>query len=309
MDVLSYKSYNVVKGLRPTWLRTCSDINEGIQYTTDDAGSEKIIMDFNRDSPEDVVKLKDPNPTRISRFGPNRIPVYAGYALEKHPEYANFIEFIKNWDAISDTELKALINHTFPKELKERNVKILFVMGSSSPMSVRIAEALRDLYYKRAKIIDIMKAYYGVDMQNIVDQEKYEKADPKTRKMIDTYVRRGSSTFTGNIKKSSGLQSGARGLLKPGHSIDDYIISAIRDEYDAWYNKPQDKFHGWNVIKQWPRFLVVDEFVIQGSTLSGIFKEFNDIKWDLKTSNRMKDFADSSMYGYVLFTHGTRFRS
>ena len=309
MDVLSYRSYNVVKGLNSAWLKTSSNVNEGIQYVTDDLGSEKIIMDFNQDTPDDVVKLKNPTETKISRFGPNRIPVFAGYALEKHPDYANFIEFIKNWDAISDTELKALINHTFPKELRERNVKVLFVTGSSSPLSVRIAEALRDLYYKKAKIIDIMKAYYGVDMRDIVNQEEYEKADPRTRQMIDTYIRRGSGTFTGNIKKSSGLQSGARRLLKPGHSIDDYIISAIKDEYDNWYNKPVEKFPGFNVTKQWPRFLVVDEFVIQGSTLSGIFKEFNNIKWDTRVSTKMKDFADSSMYGYVLFTHGSRFRS
>lgn len=305
MDILSYRSYNVVKGLRPAWLKTYSDINEGIQYVTDDSGSEKIIMDFNQDLPNDVVKLKDPIKTRDSRFTVNwKAPVFTGYALEKHPDDAKFIEFIKNWEAISDTELKALINHTFPTELKERNVRVLFVTGSSSPLSVRIAEALRDLYYKRAKIVDIVKAYYGVDMKDIVNWEEYEKAHPDTKKIVDRYIRKGAKAFTGYIKKSAGLQSGGRDLLKPGHTVDDYIVSAIKDEYDKWIDTPYNR---GSVVRMMPRFLVVDEFMIKGSTLRGIFQQFKNIKWDTRVNNHLKDFAESSMYGYVLFSKGPKF--
>lgn len=306
MDVLSYRSYNVVKGLKAAWLKEVYDVNEGIQYVNDDLGSEKIIMDFNQDLPNDVVKLKDPIKTRPGTFRVNsQAQVFAGYSLEKHPDSAKFIEFIKNWEAISDTELKALINHTFPTELKEMNVRVLFVTGSSSPLSVRIAEALRDLYYKGAKIVDIMKAYYGVDIKDIVNWEEYEKAHPKTKKMIDSYIRGGAEAFIGYIKKSSGLQSGARRLLKPGHTIDDYIVSVIKDEYTEW--KKNAQFVQGSFKRVWPRFLVVDEFMIKGSTVRGIFQQFKDIKRGTGASTNLKDFAESSILGYVLFSAGDKF--
>lgn len=309
MNILNYKTYNLIKGLKPAWLEFDNQVDEGIQYVKDDSESEKIMIDFDQDLPGDVVKLKDPSVPAERRFM-YKFPVYAGYKLEeKHPDYANFIEFAKSPSAISDIELKALINHTFPKKLRELNMAVLFATGSSSSMSIRIAEALRDLYYKNAKIVDVLKAYYGADIRDIIDWDEYAKADPQTRKMIDSFLRSGSKDFKGYIKKSGGLQSGARKLLKPGHLIDVGITSAIESEYDNWYDKSKDKYPGWDPVKRWPRFLFVDEFAIAGSTVSRIFKELDSIKWEPRRGTSMSDFLRLGTYGYVLFSHGKDWRS
>ena len=308
MNILNYRTYNVIKGLKPAWLEYNSRVDEGIQFISGDSESKKILIDFNQDRPGDVVKLKDPNVPNERRFM-YKFPVYAGYKLEEYPDYSKFIEYIKDSDAISDTELKALINHTFPKKLREYNMAVLFVTGSSSPLTIRIAEALRDLYYRKAKIVDVLKAYYGADIRDIVNWEKYQKASPVSKKIIDDFIKSGSKDFSGYIKKSKGLKSGVRAILNPGHIIDAGITSEIESAYDDWYNKPKDKYPGWDPVRARPHFLFVDEFIQSGTTVSGIFKELDKIRWAPRIGTGMKDFLRLSMYGYVLFSRGDEWKS
>ena len=235
-------------------LSSNSMVYEGIRYECDSTPRTehggKIEIDWTQDSELDVVRLAPPVPTKSSRI--SKIETFAGYVLENptfpgepssHSTKRCFAEFIKNWGSISQEDLKNLINLTYPQELKDANVKLLFVIGSSAPLSANIALALKEMYYRDAKIIDIMKAYYGADVNDVVDIDKYNRANPTTREMIDTFVGRFKSRWNedgvrtpprdkweGYIKKSSGLQSGARSILKPGHSIDEYIISSIRSK-------------------------------------------------------------------------------
>lgn len=311
MSVLNYHLYNLVKGIEPKWLNSFNQTNEGVKFIESEAGKE-IQIDFNSDEEGDIIKLANPISTRISRF--DKVPTFAGYSLEKNPRSADFIEYIKNWNSVSDTELKALIDHTYPNELKDKNIKILFVTGSSSPMSARIAESLKEMYYKNARIVDVMKAYYGADIKNAIDWEKYKNADPKTQKMIDSFIRSGSKDFSGYIKKSGGLQSGARKILNPGHMIDDYIISNISDEYNSWIKMVKDPKYDHRVtLAARPNFMLVDEFVIQGSTVLGIFRELADslnrASREGKINRSILEFIRYSLHGYVMFTQGSRFKS
>lgn len=311
MSVLNYHLYNMVKGIEPKWLNSFNRVTEGIKFIESEDSNE-IQIDFNNDSEDDIVKLENPIETRISRF--DKVPTFAGYSLEKNPKSASFIEYIKSWESISDTELRALIDHTYPNELKKINVRVLFVTGSSSPMSARIAEALKEMYYKKARIVDVMKAYYGADIKDIIDWDKYEGSDPKTKKMIDSFLRSGSKDFKGYIKKSGGLQSGARKILKPGHTIDDYIITSISDEYSKWMEMVKDRSIDQRVkLTNRPHFMLVDEFVIQGSTVLGIFRQLSDSLNKAAKEQRIDrstlEFLKFSLHGYVMFTQGSRFKS
>jgi len=181
-------------------------------------------------------------------------------------------------------------------------------------MSSRIAESLKEMYYKNARIVDVMKAYYGADIKNAIDWEKYKNAHPKTQKMIDSFIRSGSKDFSGYIKKSGGLQSGARKILNPGHMIDDHIVSNISNEYDNWFKMIKDpKYDSRVTYAARPNFMLVDEFVIQGSTVLGIFRELSDslirASREGKINRSILEFIRYSLHGYVMFTQGSRFKS
>ena len=303
---------------------------EGIRYECNDPSRRehggKIEIDWSQDSELDVVKLAPPSPTRSSRI--SRVETFAGYALEnpvfpgepnRHSTKRCFSEFIKNWGAINQEDLKNLINLTYPEELKSANVKLLFVMGSSAPLSANIATALKEMYYRDAKIIDIMKAYYGADVEDIVDREKYSQVDPTTRSMIDTFVGGFKSKWEddgtrippknkweGYIKKSSGLQSGARSVLKPGHMIDDYIISSIRSEMSDWSKKYS--MGDYRISKaNMPHFLAVDDIIIAGSTMKNAISMILRALSNPENQIEASKIAEINTHGYVLFSYGNRF--
>lgn len=305
-------------------------LTEGIRYECNDPSKRehggKIEIDWNQDSEFDVVKLSPPSPTKSSRI--SRVETFAGYVLE-NPSFPNepnrhstkrcFSEFIKNWGSISQEDLKNLIDLTYPDELKSANVKLLFVMGSSAPLSANIASALKEMYYREAKIIDIMKAYYGADVEDIVDREKYSQADPTTRSMIDTFVGGFKSKWEddgtrippknkweGYIKKSSGLQSGARSILKPGHMIDDYIISSIRSEMSNWFKKYSGGDYRISRANT-PHFLAVDDIIIAGSTMKNAISMILGALSNPNNQIEASKIAETNTHGYVLFSYGNRF--
>tara|TARA_Y100000389_G_scaffold195186_1_gene226227 strand:+ start:12502 stop:13497 length:996 start_codon:yes stop_codon:yes gene_type:complete len=325
--ILGFNNYFLLKDINGE----IENINEGIKFTcTHTEETEEVIVDYDiedkvinkttydydidytNDTPDDIVKLANPSPTRSSKL--SGIQSWAGYNLEDpvidgHNIKNCFSKWSKEWESFSDKELKELIDYSYPQELKSKNVKVLFVMGSGSPMSARLADALKTLYYPTAKIVDIIKAYYGSDARDIVKWDKYKTKTEKTKKMIDSYLNKISKDFTGKIKKSSGLQSGARDLLKPGHSIDDYVMKSIKDEMVEWREEAKTARNSAIAIESIPSFLAVDDIIIQGSTVRGalseVVKSISSLKSGIPQS--LQNMARSNIFGYVLFSYSDRF--
>ncbi len=346
MNILSYEIFNKIKNLPSEWNSISHDLNEGITFNRGSKSykDSSIEIDYQNDTDQDIVRLAQPRDTlttggkdpRRLRTGTGDIVTYSGYALEKMEDdiRLSFSEYMKEWESISDSDLKALINHTYPKELKDRQVKLLFVAGSGSPLALRVAECIKEMYYPKAKIADILKAYYGADIKNAIDWDKYERRDGKTKKMIDTYVKNRGKYFTGSIKKSplkrkykkldpdydpdlnvtldaeetiGGLQKGARDILKPGHVIDQYIIDSIRDEqekYEKYFKDARSSRINMNaLVKMTPSYLLVDDLIVGGVTMRGIFKAMLDTLNKHKNSIPMLSNAQSHILGYTLFRY------
>lgn len=312
MNILSYEIFNKINNLSHEWNLISSKLTEGITFDPDSRSylNSDIKIDYDTDTEEDIVKLAEPRNTIPTRL--NKIPTFSGYVLEKLKEKKLFSEYMKEWESISDSDLNSLINHTYPSELKDKQVKVLFVTGSGSPLASRIAESIKSLYYPKAKIVDVMKAYYGSDMRDIIDKERYEKADPVTKKEIDTFIKANSGSFKGLVKKSGGLRSGSRRLLKPGHMIDDYIIDSIKDTQEEYasYFKRSTSSNSVNMnalIKMKPSYLLVDDLIIEGSTMRGIFKMMIDAISNNKSDIPLLNNITSSLYGYTLFSYRSKF--
>jgi hypothetical protein len=310
MNILSYRDFlreknshsvveSILKYSRPGWGKAYfSSIHEGLGLD-----GEAVTVDFLNDSPTDVVKL---NPPKIQR--PTKratVPVFRGFQLDKNKDRSDFMEKIKKEGALSQEDLEKLISMSFPKELQERKISVIYVTGSSDTLPVRIAEAIRSLYHPKAKIVDVLKKYHGIDPKDIIDWDAYARADDRTKEMIDTYLRTISPEFKGYIKKSSGLQSGGRRLLKQGHDIDDYIISTMAAAEEQWReNFLKDRSINPSVaLKFKPAYLFVDDTIIEGSTLRGIFREMMSVvaSGDLDVSYR--NMMKGNIFGYCLFTY------
>jgi hypothetical protein len=133
--------------------------------------------------------------------------------------------------------------------------------------------------------------------------------------MVDTYLRQFSrrgdmrnsprTEFEGYIKKSSGAQSGMRKLLKPGHNIDDYIISSIAQEEQKWImnyrNNPAISDN--EKVKRYPKYLFVDDIIIEGSTMQGIFKELKETLSSPSINRKLTSLALNSIFAYCLFSY------
>jgi hypothetical protein len=89
----------------------------------------------------------------------------------------------------------------------------------------------------------------------MVNKEKYDKADPTTKKMVDAFVKCLEAKFPNqqiSIKKSGydgvcGIQSGARTLLNPTYGFN-------------------------SNLKNTDKILVMDDFKVSGSSLKETFK-------------------------------------
>lgn len=274
-------------------------LNEGIGL--DENGN--ITIDWEKDSEKDLVYLNPIKEAKITRK--SGIPVYKGYVIENKANKKEFANIVKKWNSLKDFELKTLIEKTYPEELKKESVKIIFITGSSDPLSANIASIIKETYYPNAKIIDILKAYYGIDPNDIIDWEKYDQADDTTKKMIDSYLKNISSNFEGYIKKSSGLQSGARRILKPGHIIDSFILNSLINAEKEWKEKWADdkNIPIEKKIKMLPKYLFVDDIIIEGSTLKGIFNLMLDAIENLEKEKKLSKIAKNSIYGYCLFSY------
>ena len=216
-NVLSYKLFNYTKGTSPRWFKY-GELNEGINFTPgNDDVNPKMSIDWNSDTPEDVVKLA--NVKRINATKMDGMFTFGGYVLDDNDSERGkdiklkFAEWSKKEDSLSDDELKSLIDYTYPQKLKEQNISILFAMGSSSPLSYRMASALKELYYPKAEIIDIMKAYYGIDPRDTIDWDAYDEyrlgylertanEEPTRKKEVASYL----STASGHDARRGQFQ-------------------------------------------------------------------------------------------------------
>ena len=291
MNLLDFNTHSTINQFNSGWGNlTFGDLNEGMSIS-----NNKIIVDFKEDLPNDVVKLVDV--TTLDAVRKEKVPVFRGYKMERTATIGTFMKAVKKWGALDDDTLKSIIDFTYPMELKNGSVGVIFITGSSDPLSAKIANALIEMYYPTAKVVDVLKKYYGADVNDTIDWEKYKKSDPRTREMIDTYLRQFSkqgnmanrprTEFEGYIKKSLGAQSGIRKALKPGHQIDDFIISSIVDAENNWIKNYRNnpRISDNEKIRQYPKYLFVDDTIIEGSTVKGIFKELD------------------SIFGYCLFSY------
>lgn len=354
-NILPYNLFKYSNGTSPRWL-DANVVNEGIYFTCDtNCKNPNVEINWDKDSQDDIVKLAN-----VQRLNPSRMDgmqTFGGYVLDD-PNINGirvkkcFAEWSKRSDSLTDQELKDLISYTYSDELRNQNVTILFAMGSSSSLSVRIAEALKEMYYPKAKIIDIMKAYYGIDPNNIIDWDEYHASGPVQQAQIDSYLkslrgndpRRGEfeyknpedfddlddleqylkdleiekkrlediekKKFKGYIKKGGSLQTGRTRdkILKPGHMIDSYVIDSIIEDLNKW-KEDRSSLNPNMAIRMAPRFLTVDDIIVQGSTIKrsmSILREMIYSK-ELGLSSSDREQIIRSLYGYVLFSYSTRF--
>jgi hypothetical protein len=315
-------------------------VNEGIRLGI----NQKPEIDFNRDSPDDLIRLVSAPIAGSNSYKVegSTIKMYHGYAMEnaEGSQKVQLMDALKKPDTITDDELVKLIKLTYPDKLISQRVDVIIPAGSSSPLALRIAEAVKNIYYPNAKVIDVVKRFYA-DPLSIVNWEAYAKADMTTRKQLDSYLKNHvvgywngpaamnwanqtgkpvqdwpgienaktspDTDWTGFIKKSAGLRSGSRRLLNVGHHVDDYIIDAF---------KSADKVHRdlissisynrlGNFIKQQPpHFMIVDDMVIGGTTLKGIV---NDITSKLNDANLNEYIKYISTYSLIKYSKSNQY--
>ena len=142
-------------------------------------------------------------------------------------------------------------------------IKYIMVLPSSSKLNKSLVDVLQQKYKVQDDntLTNISKVEYFID--DMIDKEKYSKADPTTKKMADTWVKSlkkhyGADAPKMPIKKSGnketghpGIQTGARHLLNP--------VYKVEDDWTA----------GTNV-------LVVDDFLIGGSSMREIYTQLID---------------------------------
>ena len=284
-------------------------------------------INFENDSPDDIVKLVNAPSASSSSYKVSnaKVQMYNGYAMERADgsQKVQLMDALKKPDSITDSDLKRLIELTYPTNLIGLKVGVIIPAGSSSPLAIRIANTIKDLYYPKAKVIDVLKRFYAVPI-SIVNWDAYLKADEITRDQLDSYLKNHVSSywngpaalswskqtgepienwpgmensktsqkteFTGFIKKSSGLRSGSRRLLNSGHQIDDYIINAFKSAASAHQelirNPKYNKVKGI-LEAEAPYFMVVDDMLVGGTTLKGIV---NNIATKL-TEENLQDYA------------------
>jgi hypothetical protein len=225
-------------------------INEGVTLNNDDILNINIIK--STDTPEDPFFIN-----RDKKFvKKGGISTY--YGISPNPSLSgNLVTTVynntKDINDISAENLNKLILLTAPSI----SVDYIISLPSSAGLNSLLLNALQQKYKVLDKNIlsNISKIEYFID--NMVNQERYLKADPTTQKMTDTWTRSLKKCYPDNpkmpIKKSSsrksghpGLQSGARGLLNP--------VYAINQE-----------------VPTFGRILVVDDFLIGGTSLREVY--------------------------------------
>jgi hypothetical protein len=109
------------------------------------------------------------------------------------------------------------------------------------------------------------------------------------------------SNFTGYVKKSSGLRSGSRILLNPGHHIDDLIVNTIRDSKKAYQQLAEDPRYRKDfrmLLINTPNFLIVDDMILGGTTLRGIVSALATRLAEVGLADQTKNVSTYSLIKY-----------
>lgn len=199
----------------------------------------------------------------------NGIPVY--YGISPNPQLSSplkssYINTIynntKDLSNVPLDDLYKLILLTCPRpeDIGGEGFKLDYVI--SIPSSAQLNDLILTSVKRKYDIKDenvlsnISKIEYFIDQ--MINKEKYNISDPTTKNMANTWIKSLKKAYPNNpkmyIKKSPnprtghpGIQTGARHLLSPAYQIDQNI--------------PQNK-----------KILVVDDFLIGGSTFKEIFR-------------------------------------
>ena len=247
-------------------------IKEGINI-----GPEGLKIDVIKasDSPEDdfIINRSKDYYKKILR----KVPVFFGF--EPNPargftegKITDMYNSIKVKDASSisyDDDLRKLVILTSPPSMFFNKI---VVPESSSVLNLVVAKKLAQKYggLSESNIIVAPKIeYYPEEMINL---EKYEKAHPVTRSIVDSWLKCVSGKFAGRkvvIKKSGydgecGLKSGGRILLNPVFDLP-------------------------KVFSSGDKVLIVDDFLIGGTTIAEISKGLIE-----------QGVSPNNIYGYVL---------
>jgi len=224
--------------------------NEG---ATVDNGELKINVIKSTDKPDDPFLIN----RSMDTFKKSGVPVY--YGLRPNPNNKmSDSQITATYDSvkkqkIDQNELMKLVIMTSPSGA---DVKYIVALPSSSGLNKRISEVLKQKYrMSDDRVLDkISKIEYKID--DMVNRERYDKADPTTRKIMDTWIRGLKKKYGEDavltIKKSAdpstghpGLQSGARRLLNPTYNVGEDL--------------PKNG-----------KILIVDDFMIGGSSVAEI---------------------------------------
>ena len=137
------------------------------------------------------------------------------------------------------------------------------VLPSSSKLNMSLVDILQQKYKVQDDNIltNISKIEYFID--DMINKEKYGKADPTTQKMADTWVKSLKKHYGADAPKMPIKKSGNKGTGHPG------IQTGARHLLNPVYKVEDDWKVGTNV-------LVVDDFLIGGSSMREIYTQLID---------------------------------
>lgn len=220
--------------------------------------NQVLSINFKENTPDDTFYLNKLN--IIKRL--SDIPTYFGIYPNPNTteDIDNLFVQIKDGEIFSDEDLKKIILTTVPPNI---SVNYILCLASSKDLVKRMSRLLQQKYNINSQNVlnNMSKIEYFID--DIVNQEKYNEADPTTQKMIDTWISQLKKLYGTEkkipIKKSPdpktghpGLQSGARGLLNPSFQLNDEI--------------PENA-----------RILVIDDVLVGGSSLKEVYDALTGI--------------------------------
>lgn len=251
------------------------EFEEGVKMDPDYDLHIDVVKSSDNAKEDDFIINRAKQPKKIGNM-----PVYYGFSPNSaKPKDDNELTKIfnnvkKNNQLIKDEELYKLVLLTAPQENRPDKIITLY---SSSDLNNRLSKALAKKYNLASEegepFSTTKKRLYTP--KEMIDREAYEKADPTTRKMVDTFVRCLEKKFGAdaklNIKKSGydgvcGLQSGGRRLLNPTYDLEGMELN------------------------KYSKVLVVDDFLVSGSSLREVFSVLvNDI-----------GVSPKNIYGYTL---------
>jgi hypothetical protein len=246
-------------------------MKEGVKYNPEN-GNIQINFIKGSDSTDDDLKINRAN-NILKKAG---FDVYYGLTPppgKSHQELvdlANRIKDLSNINSESTENLKKIVINSSP----HLPITHLIAVNSKHPLVKVIVDVLKVKYRSTLKGSSHTKKVEYSEAWDMVNAEKFSKADPITQNMVRSWINCVEKNFTppytinkSGINGKCGLQSGARGLLN--HSHDAQINDVTNNKY-----------------------LVVDDVIIGGSTFKDIFGSL--------LKNSYINVNNKNLFGYTL---------